>query len=672
MMKHRLIKWMGIVGCLLSLCACGMLADDDKNIDTAFQDNGPMNTDNPDAGFRVLEVFDGRGSLEDIWDSIDAKQTNPRLTCTVDHLTDDFVTFSTVAAGILRDDSQPLSLLLSDNASALLGLVRDESAPFFVESPPDIGAFYSQTPGDYADAFYAFLDALWEGDQRPGDLHMAAMARKVVSRMLDKKDALTILADMQELIDDIGEAEFDRDFNDLATLLGKLMIRADYPLWIDAAGDPVNRDVIDPALDENLGAGNAVAGVNTLINWMNTMMADPTARSFFYEVIRETAAVFDPADASTNADKVKTLIQTLESRFTENGDVYTADPLYSSDTAAIYSDTELGLTVREFMPYLAQLLARSDRDISMVDTAEGEEPVYLLREMVDALHGIGFDPDTLSVEDSITMMMRHDLLGRDRTDEASGAFPASMLESLVFLTGATTHFGFADGGASGETAEASNPITQHGHGGYTEAMTLNDSLISMTTYKTLNLLGIYDISLKDTDKNYLSRSNVPFTTANRSDYQYDANQNYPILRALAGPSSGDYGTPDGGNRTGQVPAQNGYTPFNPTGVGETQLAAWTVNWAVRSCFGGEGPYYYADPDADTVTMDGRTWYVYLRPDGRIYALVNKDNPDSWEYLYPTDERDAEDPDTAVLSDYNGLRQRFNRYKSTWYSDYYMY
>ena len=670
-MKKHLLIWITAFCIGLMLTACGTMTENtDEEVDE-FQSNGTLDPEIY-ANFKLLEVFDGRGALEEIWDSIDAKQTNPRLECTVDKYPDDFVTFSNVAAGILRADSQPVAGMLSSETASIIGRIQDES-PAFMDSPPDVGAFYTKGTDVYADDFYSFLDKLWEGDQNPGDQAMAAIASKVVSRILAKKTAADILADMQELVDDILDADFDRDFNDLASLLGKLLIQADYPLWVDAEGHPVSRDAIDPTLDTNLGVGNAVEGMNTFVNWFNKLMANAQSRELLYGVIRESVKMFDPDPDSPNSEKVKALLRNLEDHFTKGGSVYESNPLYkSAPDDPTYTDTELGQTVREFMPYLAQLLARSDRPISLVKHDEGEEPVYLLREMVHALKSVGYDPDALNMEDSLTMMMQYDLLGRDRTDKDSGAFPASFLESMMFLTCATTNFGFADGGHTGETTQVTNPTTQHGHGAYLEALTLNDSLISMTTNKTMGLLGIYDISFMANDKEYMSRSLVPFTTDNRSDYQFDFNQDYAILKALPTNCSGDLGTPDGGNPNGVSPGKNMYTPYNPTGIGETQLAAWTVNWVVRSCFGGEGPYYYADPNAETVTVNGKEYSKFLRPDGRVYALVNMAT-DPWEYIYPTDgDRDAEDMETAALADYNGQRQRLNRFKSTWHSDYYMY
>lgn len=684
-MIKRVWTCMVFIWLMLFPLSCGMMSDDDEN---AFQENGVSHSDAEYPNFKLLEVFDGRGSLEEIWDSIEAGEANPRLSCSVNTYTDEFVTFSQIMAVILNDDALLVPGMLSMETANILGLIQDET-PFFVESPDDIGAFYTDTADVYTGDFYTLLDKLWEEDQRPGDQEIAAMGEKFFRRMLDKKTPADIKDDMQELIDDINDDDFDRDFNLMASLLGKLAIQADYPLWVDGSGVPVNRDVIDPIADTNVGTGNAVSGMNTLINWLNAMLADDSTRDLVYNMIRESVKMFDPRQEARNADKVKTLLQNVEDHFTVGGDVYENDSRYKSeDGDPTYTDAEMGQTLREFLPYLTQAMSRSDRDISLVGYEEGQLPHYIFRELVNAMEQVGYDPNTLSIEDSLNMIMRYDLLGRDRIDPDSGAFPASMLESLLFLTCATAHFGFDDGGDTNEVSANSDPTDNHGHGTYTEALSLNDSLISMTTAKSglnielLNLsiaLGLYDLTLKPDDKNYLFRSNVSFGTTDRANYKYDINSSYPILRTLASTCSGDYGHPDGGNRSGLAPDINEYRPYNPTGIGETQLAAWTMNWAVRSCFGGEGPYYYAprdealDPVKDYETLNGKTYTKYYRPDGRVYALVNR-NADPWEYIYPTEEGDEEDPETDIVVGYGQeeKRQRFNRFKSTWHTDYYMY
>ena len=74
----------------------------------------------------------------------------------------------------------------------------------------------------------------------------------------------------------------------------------------------------------------------------------------------------------------------------------------------------------------------------------------------------------------------------------------------------------------------------------------------------------------------------------------------------------------------------------------------------------------------------RTWNVYYRPNGQVYMLKTVDAP--YEYVYPADGDDKEvdwdeSRDISAYYTAKGLsgrsRERWNRYKSTWYSDYYM-
>ncbi|MBU1168497.1 MAG: hypothetical protein KKD44_02935 [Proteobacteria bacterium] len=648
------------------LVSCGMNKDDDKTL----QNNGSLSTDEY-ANFKLLDIFDGRGSVEVIWDSIDGSECNSRLVCTVDQVVDEFVLSTSIWSEIFKNDKQSVAKLLSVDAVHLLGIMKDE-APYFKESPEDIDAFYSQSPAFLADHFYAFLDRLWEDDNTAGEQALADIAYKLVSRTLAKKTPLEILADIQDDMDDIEDDMFDRDFHNSSSFLGKLLIQADYPLWVDDNGAPVDRDSIDPSLDTNTGQGNAVDGINKLVNWVNRIVADDEAREDLYGMIREFVRVFDPAPDSTHSRTIKALLQNLEDNFTVGGSVYESNPMYKSGPDdPIYTDASLKQTLRESCPYIAQMLARTDREISQSFTDENETPQYIIREMIRGMKSVGYDPDKVSIEEGIRMVMQYDLYGRDRTLPNSGAYSASMFESIAFLTGVTTHIGFKDGGETGETTIISNPTTQHGHGEFTGSLSINDALINMSSNKTLGI-GLYDVTFKENDKDYLSRSVVPFTTETMNSYQYDFDQNCGFLKSLAGNCAGDAGSPEGGNRVGIAPAKNEYAPYDPTGLGMPQLAGWTTNWVLRSCFGGQGPYYYADPDAPIVTVNGKNYFKYLRPDGRVYALVNKDN-ETWEYLYPTDgTRDKEDLETDILEDYNGLRQRFNRYKSTWFTDYYMY
>ena len=658
---HLLLLLFLIIFCFSS---CGSVLEDSKD----DSDNVMFQSNSED--FKILEVFDGWGSLEEIWDSIDGKGANEHLITITNENTDEFVTFAKVAGNILKDPELVPSLLSTDVRNILGHLI--DPAEYYRKTPGSIGAFYNEDGDVYAAGFYSLLDKLWEGDNRPGDQQLIDIIEKVVAHIRDGKTNPEIKEDMQELIDDILDDDFDDDFHDISELIGKLLIRADYPMWVDENGSVLKRDNIDSANTNhrNLEIGNTVKGINEFTSWLNSMLANVETREYIYNAIRESVKMFDTEETSPNSHKVRQLLSNINDLFLVGGAIYETDPIYKSlPTDPTYTDTELGQTIREFLPHATQLLMRSDRPNSMIVSEDGSTPVYLLRETIDLLKNVGFNPDDLSIEDSLNNMMRHDQWGRDRLDANSGAYDASHLDSLLFLTNIAGNFGWTDGGDTGEMTIATDPTNDHGHGEFTGVLSVNDSLISLTTHKTLGLLGIYDIGMLESQKDHVSRSYVPFTTAQRDSYQFDYNPGYGVLRSMPGTCSGYIGTPDGGNATGDTPALNSYVPFNPTGLGDAHLGAWTVNWAARACIGGEGPYYYEEPDAEIVSFGGKDYYKYLRPDGKIYAFVNKDN-ETWEYIYPTDEKDGEDPETNII-EYNGKRQRFNRFKSTWYSDYYI-
>jgi hypothetical protein len=312
---------------------------------------------------------------------------------------------------------------------------------------------------------------------------------------------------------------------------------------------------------------------------------------------------------------------------------------------------------------------RSDRPHSLITGKDGNN-VYLLRQFTRNLKATGFDPETADIETSVQNLMKYDALGRDRTVAGSGAYPVSHLESLLFLTHVTSNLGWTDRNAvsSDEVTQTTDPRYDHGHGTYTGRLSLNDSLFSMKTHKSMNSLGIFEISLNTTDGNDISRSRSAFTISNRQNYKFFFNQNYDVLNCLGPPSVGDLGAPTGGNPDGAVPAMNGFKAYSPDGLGETQLAAWTLGLVVRACFNGEGPFYYADPSAESFMIGTKTWYKYTRPNGKVYAYVNKDDSANWEYFYPAD---TDDPEDTSLSQLGNQKARYNRYKSQWTSDYYL-
>lgn len=513
------------------------------------------------------------------------------------------------------------------------------------------------------------------------------------------------------------DPEFQEDFIDIIKLISKLTIQTDYPMWVDENDKPLNYADIRSGTHTNIGLGNAVQGTHDLLMWLNKIIQTPETRELLYAAIQEVFNILDTEKFPELNNVLYTYINNVEKYFTKGGLIYNILPGYSESSETMHSRAELGETLREMALMLAQLFLRSDRPNAMIATKAGEDPVYVLDVFLKYLRNIGFDPDKIDVEKSIYDLIRHDIWGRDRlnpitnvsrtcaeeaesmmaqacsknedapcTDEYEAfydecvkrtPFPVSQLESLLFLTYATSFHGWADGGDTSEKDGEFISRSLHGHGEYVEQLTLNDSLFSMGFRIALGN-GAFQNSLMPTDGNHIYRTRSYFTlddvdglhalaiddppSAENKDFRFFYDQNYGVLRMLAGSAVGDLGVPDGGNTDIEAGEKglgnNEYNAYSPNGLDEGQLGAWTMGLLVRACFNGEGPYYYKDPNAEEVNIEGRVYKKYVRPNGRIYAYVSGDS-----YIYPVDNGDVADPDSAG--------QRDNRYKSQWQSDYYM-
>ncbi len=668
-MLNRMVTCILAMVLCLFLGGCGQVAEDHEDRSglhgTGFQDNG---TSKPYSNFILTEIFRGWSGivwpgLEEMWDSIDAKGFNDRFSGTVNSHVEEFITFNRLGSSILGHPSRVVILLAGTDVAKLLAYLTDPSENYPVRDPANSEKHYFHDEGeDYTEGLYSFLDQVFVEGQNPGSTDMVSVNHKILKRLSDRKTADELHEDMEDLIADLLDPDFRDDVIDATTMLGKLLVRADYPLSAD---------------DESLGIGNAAKGVVDLLMWYNRMEQDPETRALMRSQVTEAVSVFDPSPDSENKYKIKQLLENIRDYFTLSGLIYSSsDPgnMYRKvDNDEIYSDTEISGTLRELFPGMVSLMMRSDRLVSPVDSKDGEN-VYVLKKMAENLNAVGYDPDTLNMETTLMNMMKYDCLGRDRTDPASGAYPSSHLESLIFVTHVTGGMGWNDrnGVSDDEVTEPTDPRYDHGHGSYTGRLSLNDSLFSIRTHKTMNSLGMFDISLKETDGNDIHRSVSPFSTNLRENYTFFFNQNYDVLNCLAPPCVGDLGTPAGGNPDGGQIPMNGFQAYSPDGLGETQLAAWTLGLVTRACFNGEGPYYYADPNAKPFFIGNKQWFAYYRPNGKIYAFVNKSDPENWEYFYPMDDGDPIDNDPAL--DGKNLGEywpRYNRYKSRWNSDYYM-
>ncbi|MBU0991226.1 MAG: hypothetical protein KJ737_01925 [Proteobacteria bacterium] len=697
-MFERKMPWL-IFLLLLTLFACAKNDDSTKVKDGmlpyGFQKN---NAPDEEKDFEIVSVLKDGASLEEIYDDIDGQGVSDRLADLVNSNLDEFIAFSKNSNDLLGNHTDLIIKLVDTEVKGIVEWLIDTDPSGKSKMYPydavsydaydDIDAFYNpDNESTYIDNFYSFLDDLSDNNNegaRTGMKEILRMGGKICQYMIDTKDKDELRDDIQELIDDVEDEDFNEDFIDITKLLGKLLVQADYPMWLDSDGAVLQRDEIDPDSDTNSELGNAVKGVNILVRWVNKMMADEENRELLNTTIRELANLFDPDDAETNKKVIKELIYNIEDHLTVGGKTYESDPRYSQSDDEIESNADLGEGLIEFFPSLIQLFLRSDREASGNVDNDWAEKMYALHQMRKYLKNLQFDPDTEDIEQSLIDLMKYDFKGRDRTDPDSGAYPIHELEHALFGIAAALNIGFEDGGTTGEIdPDAADGRKDHGHGKTVNYLTLNDSLFSIRTHAIVetgstSFMGLFDMTLFPTDGEHISRSYKPFKRTEMDQKRFYYNQNYGALNFMSGPVAGDVGTPDGGNISSGDNVMNSYSPYDPTGRQETNVAQWINSWVARNCFNGEGPFYYADPDANTVKINGTTYHEYLRPNGKVYALVNTDT-DTWEYIYPTDVGDAEDDDTSVVTGYlsptdktkgnkTPKKERFNRYKAEWDSD----
>lgn len=669
--------------------------NDSAGLPFGFQDNSVPNEFDD---FEIVSVLKDGGTLEEIYDDIDGKGVSDKLEVLVNSNIDEFIAYSKNSSDLLDNHTGIVIRLMDTRVKGVLEWLIDRDPlkksklyDYTSASYDDMDAFYDPSKESaYMANYYSFLDDLSDQDEEGAKACWKEMLRfggKACQYMIDTKDKDELRDDIQEIIDDLLDEDFEEDFLDITEFVGKMLIQADYPMWVDAEGHVLQREEIDPEKDTSLDLGNVVKGANILLRWVNKMMAEEHNRERVNDVIREIAELFNPDDSETNKKIIKQLVYNLEDLFTVGGDTYKSDPRYHQSDDEIESNAELGETLREYFPSLLQFSLRSDRDASMIVDNEWRKKIYPLYQMIQYLKNLQFDPDEQSIEDTLMDMLKYDFLGRDRTDPEAGAYPIPFLEHTMFTIATVLNLGFDDGGATGEIDPAVADVRKnHGHGTSRAMLTLNDIFFSITTHALLEVgstafMGLFDMTLFPTDGEHISRSHKPFKRNEMDQKRFYYNQNYGALNLVAGPGIGDAGSPDGGNLDTGDNVMNSYRPYNPTGFEEYNAAQWLNTWISRICFNGEGPFYYADPNARTVKVNGKTYHEYLRPNGKVYALVNTDS-ETWKYIYPTDIGDAEDEDTLVVSGYLSpsdkkagdkiaKKQRFNRYFDAWDSDYFI-
>jgi hypothetical protein len=358
-----------IVFMMFLLAACGQVAekkDDSRSLyNSGFQDNGSQKAY---PYFQLTEVFKGWGGLEEMWDSIGAKGFNVRFTQTSDAFPDDFITFSRVGAKIIGDSSRVVILIAGSDAGNLLANLIDQEENFPMRGTKGPDTHFYKDGVDYMNGFYALLDEIFKDGENPGSKEMISVNWKILSRLKDKKTPQDLHDDMQDVMDTILDKKFHKDFTDVTSAAGKLLARSDYTRISGG---------------QDLGIGNSVQGIVDLAKWYNRMEKNSATRALLRSQAMEIATVFDPSPSSTNNLKLKEFLINFTDHFTMDGDVYsdtTPGNIYHTNTSEIYSDTEIGNTIRELFPAQIQLLMRSDRSNALIASKDGQN-VYLLHEL---------------------------------------------------------------------------------------------------------------------------------------------------------------------------------------------------------------------------------------------------------------------------------------------------
>ena len=692
----------------------------------------------PEQDFILFDMFkdpplERMAALDEIWTVMDQHEMNVRLSKLVNDKGSesqaDFVTFSYISKDLLSgthtltdgshiSNGQAVLPVMLKDVKIMLHLILSVDETF--RKDPAMASFYSKDSVDYQNVMFALADRLRRSSTEPGMTESILAIARHVTNYLNTKTADKLQADMADLIDNINDLERS-DFLLLTKNLGKMMAAASTTMLLEK--DTVNssgtfgilvsdiNDTTPGTIDS--GLGNAVKGNYSLLSGLRDRVGEKISdRGLVYDLVSDLRSTLLNKD---NSPFVKDLVYNLENYFTVGGSVYsldatdttttsnTADPTtanfetvnpYNLNSTNIYSDTELGNTLKETLADSVGLLLRDDR-CGALTPSDGSKS-YILDRFAQRLHDTGIDWKNAKLEESLFDITIVDPYGRDRRVKTGSTYGGktnpyaiSFIEDFFFLGLITNNFGWKDGGSTNEVAGSSSYqliYNEHGHGAPTNYITLNDSLDSITSQKDQNTeflkyledltggsvgaMGTYELALALNSRvDHIYRSKNPFTFAGRDPYKFFYNQNYPALAFATGAAVGDLGLPGGGNTAGNTgETLNSYRAYNGNGISDMELAGWTLAWVSRSCFEGEGPYYYKDPNAAAVTLNGKTYHKYMRPNGKIYAYVhyNGETPD--EYIYAADNGDPIDSSLATIG---SVKQRDNRYKSTWNSEYYM-
>lgn len=649
-------------------------------------------TNDPDAPFNIFHLFDDYPALKAAWDSVPGNRGN---TLMADMLKEDIPTgaeFMHILSYLLERADDPGLGLLEDLKQTMRVMI-DTDQRLYGHSGNNAGDpidsfFAKDDPVTLVNNFYSLLDEVTTGVEG-GALKVGAsvmgMTRIILNYLLTKSPA-EIEEAMSDLMDDLKGAEFRDTFADLMDLAAPMMAMTDYPMWVHTGADPgldsleIDYTDMQPGESVNSGLGNSARGVNYLLAGMFDMLyGEAVDRETMYDL-------FDTLDdAVSDKEIIKKFIWNMSNYFTPGGKTYGAlqtgntnvdTGIYNTSSGQLYSDADLSVTLRELLTGMGGQLLRDDRRSSFGYRDGITSKGYTIAEFLKTVKKCYINWDTAQIKESIYDLLRVDMFGRDRRSDPE-ALSASMLEHLLYLGCIGVNYGYEHKADANEVKENDTydpygtVLREHGHGKQIGYVTLNDVLFSIQSQKNpLAGVGNYELGFetvgqdvvnKGRTRTYRSKNN--FTIAERDRYKFAFSLNYQASKFLTGPIVGDFGVGkalNGGNVNGDGGnVIDGYMPYSPNGKAFKDMTSFAFAAIIRTCWKGEGPYYFKDPSAPTATINGFTGRKYLRPDGRVYALMDG----SGKYFYPPDGGDDIDDD--------GDGQRENRYHATFKTDYYM-
>lgn len=659
----------------------------------------------PEPEYRLFDLLDPYPALYDAFDTVDQHRFNVMLS---DAINADVTGTKNALQQMPAINPDPLVDIVAA-LRIIIERIMNQDNYRWRSDPYDYD--------NYITDFYSFLDDLDAAS--PGTTNeLVSILRKSIGyiQYAHGYEIETVMADLIDFLKDTQGQNVGTVLPLLQEGLGKTLLRAN--TFYD---------------DSSNKLGNAVVGMDALLSGINDIATeDADAREALYDVIRELGAVMTAkAGDKTFADILKELMINIEDYATVGGSVYNSNASYYHDGSDYYVNTELKNGVRQMLPGLALLFIRAgdnEQASPIYDPVDNNSPnpdgrsalEYLTQKLYDLKLNCGIDFTNYEVEPSLKRMTEYNGFGELRS---SASYKVSYLDHLVYTLIASYDFGFLTKTSDGASEPYNNDQDGHcsvrKHGEPTGGIiTINDSLYSMVSHAkearstsqncNIGWLGAYNLALDaravsqtwDGDTgglltsveitngaqgNYIYRCKNSFLSSQANNYKFYLGYDFPTLLLFSGFSAGDAGIPNGGI-TGIVPTSNTttvgtnndyrtYYPYIGNGLGELNTGRWTMGWIARACWEGEGPYYYADPNAETrMASDGRIYHVYFRPDGRIYAFVCKEDPANPVYFYPSDGgNDADETENPQSLTINGVefKLRANRYRASWNTDYYL-